>query len=382
MKKDTNITSGMIWITGFSASGKTTISRKVCHELTALGLRVIHLDGDDLRSIFGNQWGFEKDSRIELAHAYIRLCSHLVAQDCIVVLSAVAMFDTIKSWASENISNVTQVYLDVPVEQRIERDKKTKNIYESSLLSDEFYDIPKTADLIINNFGEVIPSSASKEIVDFFLERHNSPSDNGRTEYWNKYYSKVGTSSETPFATFVHGRISSGKTILEIGCGNGRDSQFFSKNSHKVVALDRSDSAIKQCKINYSELDIQFMQGSISNIPDIDTHDIDIAYSRFVIHAMPLEEEVDLLNKVYQLLGRNGMFFIECRSINDNMFRDGEVLSPTERVSGHYRRFIILDELIERLTKVGFKVIYQIEAKGLAVHKDEDPMVIRIIAEK
>ena len=123
MKKNTNITSGMIWITGFSASGKTTVSRKVYHELSTLGLRVIHLDGDDLRSIFGNQWGFERDSRIELAHTYVKLCSHLVSQDYIVILSAVAMFDTIKSWASDNISNITQVYLDVPIEQRVERDK-------------------------------------------------------------------------------------------------------------------------------------------------------------------------------------------------------------------------------------------------------------------
>ncbi len=382
MKKKISITSGMIWVTGFSASGKTTISRRVCHELSNLGLRVIHLDGDDLRSIFGNQWGFEKNSRIELAHAYVRLCSHLVSQGYIVVLSAVAMFDTIKIWASDNISNISQVYLNVPIEQRIERDKKTKNIYKSSLLSDDYYDIPKSADLIINNYGDVSPLTASREIVNFFLKKHNKPSDNGRTKYWDKYYSKIGASSESPFAIFVHSKLPSGQTILEIGCGNGRDSQYFVKNGHKVIAIDRSNSAIKQCKVNYSGLGIEFIQGLVSDILNLDTRDIDMAYSRFVIHAMPLEEEIELLNKVYQVLGKNGLLFIECRSINETMFRDGEVLSPTERIRGHYRRFIILDELIERLKGVGFKVIYQIEEKGLAMHQDEDPMVIRIIAEK
>jgi adenylylsulfate kinase-like enzyme/2-polyprenyl-3-methyl-5-hydroxy-6-metoxy-1,4-benzoquinol methylase len=382
MKKNTNITSGMIWITGFSASGKTTVSRKVYHELSTLGLRVIHLDGDDLRSIFGNQWGFERDSRIELAHTYVKLCSHLVSQDYIVVLSAVAMFDTIKSWASDNISNITQVYLDVPIEQRVERDKKTKNIYKDSLLSDDYYDIPKSADLIINNHDRVTPTTASREIVDFFLKRNSSLSDNGRTKYWDKYYSNAGTSIESPFAIFVHGKMPNKQTILEIGCGNGRDSQFFSKNEHRVIAIDRSTSAIKQCKVNYSKLDIEFTQGLVSDIPHLNEYEINMVYSRFVIHAMPLEEEVDLLNKVYQLLEKKGMFFIECRSINDNMFRDGDVLSPTERISGHYRRFIILDELIERLKNVGFKVVFQVEEKGLAVFKDEDPMVIRVIAEK
>jgi len=121
-----SIKSGLIWITGFSASGKTTVARKVYYELSTLGLKVIHLDGDDLRGIFGNHWGFDRESRVELAHSYIRLCSHLASQNYIVILSAVAMFDPIKSWASDNISNVVQVYLEVPIEKRIERDKKTK----------------------------------------------------------------------------------------------------------------------------------------------------------------------------------------------------------------------------------------------------------------
>ena len=375
-----SIKSGLIWITGFSASGKTTVARKVYYELSTLGLKVIHLDGDDLRAIFGNHWGFDRESRVELAHSYIRLCSHLASQNYIVILSAVAMFDPIKSWASENISNVVQVYLEVPIEKRIERDKKTKNIYKEGSLSDSYYDIPKFADLTVHNYGGVSPTTTSKEIVNFFLDKCGSVSDNGRTQYWNEFYKNAAPSLESPFASFVNEKILDRQTMLEVGCGNGRDSQFFARNNHNVIAIDRSDSAIVQCRSSYPELNIRFECGLISDISNL--CNIDVVYSRFVIHAMPLQEELDLIDEVHRVLKKGGLFFIECRSINDDMFRDGEILSPTERINGHYRRFIILDELVERLENVGLKVTYQIEDRGLAIHRSEDPVVIRVIAEK
>jgi len=57
-------------------------------------------------------------------------------------------------------------------------------------------------------------------------------------------------------------------------------------------------------------------------------------------------------------------------------------LSHTERIEGHYRRFIILEELKQRLIKVGFEIIEAIESNGLANLGEEDPVVIRVEAIK
>ena len=57
-------------------------------------------------------------------------------------------------------------------------------------------------------------------------------------------------------------------------------------------------------------------------------------------------------------------------------------MSRTERVYGHYRRFIILDKFIQRLVKVGFQVVEAIEGIGLTKFEEEDPMVIRVNAIK
>ena len=89
-----------------------------------------------------------------------------------------------------------------------------------------------------------------------------------------------------------------------------------------------------------------------------------------------------LLEAAHALLGQGGELHVECRSINDPMARKGEVISPTERIHGHYRRFLVMDELVARLADAGFVVESSLESNGLAVFGDEDPVVIRILAKK
>lgn len=56
--------NGVIWVTGFSSSGKTTVARKVCRILKDRNVSTIFLDGDDLRSIFSNSWGYDRKDRL------------------------------------------------------------------------------------------------------------------------------------------------------------------------------------------------------------------------------------------------------------------------------------------------------------------------------
>ena len=51
-------------------------------------------------------------------------------------------------------------------------------------------------------------------------------------------------------------------------------------------------------------------------------------------------------------------------------------------VSKQYRRFIVLDELVESLEQRGFRVEYAQERTGFAPYGNDDPPVIRIVAVK
>jgi len=207
--------------------------------------------------------------------------------------------------------------------------------------------------------------------------------DKGLIQHWDEYYKKEKIPSfPSPFAEYVAKKLNTEQTILEIGCGNGRDASFFSSQGHTVTGLDRSIEAIELCKKLYSNDSLEFFFGTITNIAKINKKKYDLIYSRFVIHAMTLDEEIKTLKMSYKLLNKDGQFFIECRSINDPLSNKGEVLSQAERVDGHYRRFIVLEEFKLRLVAIGFKIIKTTESNGLAQFREEDPMIIRVRAIK
>ena len=207
--------------------------------------------------------------------------------------------------------------------------------------------------------------------------------DKGLIHHWDEYYKKdKAPSFPSPFAKYVGNKLGTKQTILEIGCGNGRDSKFFETQGHQVTGLDRSGEAIELCKKLYSCESLEFFFGTIADIEKINKIKFDLIYSRFVFHAMSLSEEIETLKTSYQLLNKDGQFFIECRSINDPLSHKGEILSHTERVDGHYRRFIILEEFKQRLIQVGFRITKTIESNGLAEFEEEDPVVIRVNAIK
>ena len=64
------------------------------------------------------------------------------------------------------------------------------------------------------------------------------------------------------------------------------------------------------------------------------------------------------------------------------MFKQGEALSETENFTTHYRRYMDLDKITKKLEDRNFSIEYKIEDNNLAVHKDDNPYVIRIVAKK
>tara|TARA_B100001123_G_C15192591_1_gene980015 strand:+ start:542 stop:1045 length:504 start_codon:yes stop_codon:yes gene_type:complete len=161
--------SGLIWITGFSSSGKTTLARIVCSKLLNLGYNTIHLDGDDLRKILGKEKKYDRQSRIKLAKIYFKLCKYLSVKKIIIVISSVSMFDELYLWVKKHIPNSLQVYLKVPEKIRRSRDLKTKKIYLNNNLNNDEYDIPQNPDLIIQNYDTVTRIQAAKKIIKYYL---------------------------------------------------------------------------------------------------------------------------------------------------------------------------------------------------------------------
>lgn len=201
-------------------------------------------------------------------------------------------------------------------------------------------------------------------------------------EYWNQFYNKNSHPFErSDFAEFVlKNYIDFGKSLIEMGCGNGRDSVFFAKNNVKVIGIDQAENEIKFLNDKFKSENLEFICKDFTNL-DL-KNNFDYVYSRFTIHSITEDGEDRLLNWAFYNLNMGGNIFIEARSIKDSLYNEGRKISKNENFTDHYRRYADKDILINKLKKLGFKIIYQIESKGLAIYKDEDPYIVRIIGQK
>jgi bifunctional enzyme CysN/CysC len=374
----------VLWISGYSAAGKTTVGRQVARALLDAGYPALFLDGDQLRSILAHKWGYSHEERIELACTYFRLCSHLSKQGAVVVIAAVAMLEEARQWFHGNVANGIEFYLRVPLEERMRRDGHTKRVYRHGMASMRGYTEPTGSAIVIDNYGIVDPDDATARVIDAFKQHlgREAEVDYGRSVHWAKFYASHKAAPPSPFALACVPRFFAGSTLLELGCGNGRDAAYFAEQGLRVTALDRSEAAIQACIAGPAGNEAEFLCLDAANVGSLAPRRFDVVYSRFSLHAMTREEEDAALAASRDLLSGGGLLCIECRSINDALAREGEVLSPTERIAGHYRRFIVLQELVEKLGELGLDIVEQVESQGLAVHGNEDPVVIRVIAQK
>lgn len=202
-------------------------------------------------------------------------------------------------------------------------------------------------------------------------------------EYWMNYY-KVHNAPGQPslFAKFVcEEYLSSGGSLLELGCGNGRDSVFFSGKGLSVLAVDQVESEIIFLNNTYAHEGLAFSAGDFTRL-DIEGS-FDCVYSRFTLHSVPEEDERRVLKWAYGHLNDGGLFCIEVRSVNDPKLQGGEQVSDNENiVDGHYRRYFDLKNFRARLMDRGFTVLYAEEKSGFAPFGDEDPPVVRVIAQR
>ena len=206
-------------------------------------------------------------------------------------------------------------------------------------------------------------------------------------EYWANYYSEnLDPTNQSSFAEFILPKLTKNKKLIDLGCGNARDSLYFSRNGLNVIAVDQIKEEIDYLNKNYKNDNIIFICDDFTDLEN-SSHELfdkefDYIYSRFTFHAINEKKEDKTLDWITDHLKDDSLFLLEARSIKDPMYNEGRKLSKTENFTTHYRRFMQLDKIVSKLESRDLEIIYQIEDKDLAVYKDDNPYVIRLIAKK
>lgn len=112
----------VIWITGLSGAGKTTVARAL---LPHFSNQAVLLDGDDLRDVLGvSNDSFDTLGRKKLAQTYANLAGLLANQGLTVIVATISLFHDIHTWNRNHLPGYLEIFLDVPIEECRHRDNK------------------------------------------------------------------------------------------------------------------------------------------------------------------------------------------------------------------------------------------------------------------
>lgn len=175
MKKDrVGAIKNVIWITGMSASGKTTLAKLIVEHYKSVNVDVIWLDGDHLRKALSEETYYNRNSRLSLAFKYARIAKMLAEQGFLIVISTVSLYKEIHKWNRENLPGYFEVFIKCGLEELKRRDPK--GLYESfdkGKLSnvaglDLVADFPLQADVVINSDEFTNPTESRDTVIHTF----------------------------------------------------------------------------------------------------------------------------------------------------------------------------------------------------------------------
>lgn len=118
--------SVMIWFTGLSGSGKSTIAIALERELQKRGLLCRILDGDNIRSGINNNLGFSAEDRIENIRRIAEIGKLFVDTGIITIAAFISPNNDIREMTANIIGkeDFMEIYVSTPIEECERRDVK------------------------------------------------------------------------------------------------------------------------------------------------------------------------------------------------------------------------------------------------------------------
>lgn len=173
-----NQTPFIIWFTGLSASGKSTLANIVEQKLFQMNYNTYLLDGDNVRHGLNKDLGFSEESRVENIRR-IGEVSKLFLDSGIIVLTAfISPFKSDRNLARSLVKKeqFIEVFVDASLETCEKRDPKGMYLKARSGEISHFtgisspYETPQNPELhIVNN--QITLEDASNQIIEYLIEK-------------------------------------------------------------------------------------------------------------------------------------------------------------------------------------------------------------------
>lgn len=162
----------VVWLTGLSGAGKSTIANLVEKRLHALGRHTYLLDGDNVRHGLNKDLGFTEEDRVENIRRVAEVAKLMVDAGLIVITAFISPFRAERRLARELLDDgeFVEVFVDTPLAVAEGRD--VKGLYKKARSGqlknftgiDSPYEAPEAAELVIDT-TKLAPVAAAERIV-------------------------------------------------------------------------------------------------------------------------------------------------------------------------------------------------------------------------
>jgi adenylyl-sulfate kinase len=169
----------VLWFTGLSGSGKSTIATQLEYRLINMDKLSYRLDGDDMRHGLNNDLGFAKQDRDENIRRIIEVASLFRQTGVITLASFISPYRAMRQLARQKIGEpyFIEIYVKAELDTCIKRDPK--GLYKKALEGNikDFtgisapYEQPLNPDIIIDTEVLSLEQSVDK-IIDYLSEHH------------------------------------------------------------------------------------------------------------------------------------------------------------------------------------------------------------------
>ncbi len=227
----------------------------------------------------------------------------------------------------------------------------------------------------------VVAVSSAPAVIDIDGLMHHE-----NKEYWSKHYAiSIPHVVPSSFSTFVYANFIEGKgikNITEFGCGDGRDSQFFSSNGLNVTATDYAESVITLNRERNAFGNLQYRVMDVSDTTAMNTlAPTDAYYARFFLHALP-ESARDQFIHWFGSVREDAIVFLEFRTEKDRIQDLSTSFSSTIKKTSHFRRFESLESVKRDFIAQNFTVMFEAESDGLSSVAGDNPVLARLVLKK
>jgi ubiquinone/menaquinone biosynthesis C-methylase UbiE len=148
------------------------------------------------------------------------------------------------------------------------------------------------------------------------------------------------------------------KTLLDLGCGNGRDSLYFARKGLQVTAADWSKSGLDQLKKLVEKkkvANLEVIQQDISQLT-FKLNSFDVIYAHLSLHYFDDKTTRRIFDKLYSVLKKDGLLFVKCKSTDDMLYGRGRKLEEKMyKFRDHVRHFFDKEYMTALLAK--FQII-------------------------